>query len=229
MSNKFEEEAPSSTLVAAVSAGIARRKLIRAGLAAAPVMLALKSQSALAGGTGQHLNCSVWASLSAAKGCMKSHAPAPKSTCDGYDKWKSKDTRSFPKCGYKFHNDGKSTTQNVPFDGNEFRDSNGYSYSYHDLKMVCGGLDSKGKSFTGGLNAEKQLLAKHCAAMVLNCSVGNSPLTETQVKSIWNSCKDGGTWTLPGGGTWTRTQCNDYFNYVCQGIEPSGWHLDCRA
>jgi len=228
MSEEFEKNAPSSTAVTAVATGIARRKLIRAGLAAAPVMLALKSKSALAGGTGEHLNCSMWASLSAAKGCMKSHAPAPKNTCDGYDKWKDKDTKVFQKCGYKFHNDGASNTSKVPFIGNEFRDSSWRGYTYHDLKMVCAGKDSSGRTFNVG-DPEKQLLAKHCAAMVLNCSVGNSPLAENQVKSIWSSCKDGGTWSLPGGGTWTRTQCNDYFNYVCQGIEPAGWKLDCRA
>ena len=229
MSEKFEKDALNSSLVSAASTGIARRKLIRAGLAAAPVMLALKSQSALAGGNGEHLNCSVWASLSAAKGCTKSHAPAPKNTCDGYDKWKDKDTKVFPKCGYKFHNDSNSNTQKVPFDGKEFRDTNGNSYTYHDLKMVCAGVDSKGKAFTG-VNYEKQLLAKHCAAMVLNCAVGNSPLTESQVRSIWSSCKDGGTWTPPGGGAaWTRAQCNDYFNYICLGTEPAGWKLDCRA
>jgi hypothetical protein len=227
MSENFEKDTPSSVVVNAASAGIARRKLIRAGLAAAPVMLALKSQSALAGGSGQHLNCSVWASLSAAKGCTKSHAPAPKSTCNGYDKWKDVSTTSFTKCGAKFNYDSNSA-DNVPFDGYEFRDTYDRRTTYHNLKMVCGGVDSKGRTFSG-VTGDKQLLAKHCAAMILNCSVGNSPLTESQVKSIWSSCKDGGTWTLPSGGTWTRTQCNDYFNYICLGIEPSGWQLDCRA
>lgn len=224
MSENFEKDASSSPLIIAASAGIARRKLIRAGLAAAPVMLALKSQSALATGTVDHLHCSVWASLSAAKGCMKSHAPAPGKTCLSYDDWKYKDTSSFPKCGHKFHDDGVSWTPKVPFTGSHFRDSSGI----HNLKMVCAGKNSWGGDFSTG-NYERDLLGKHCAAMYLNCSVGNSPLLESHIKSMWDSCKDGGNWTLPSGGTWSRKQCNEYFNYICKGIEPDGWNLACRA
>ncbi len=82
-------EAQGSPGASTVEAGIARRRLIRAGLAATPVMLGLKSQSALATGT-THISCSAWASLSAAKGCHSSHTHHPAGrTCNNYDYWTS--------------------------------------------------------------------------------------------------------------------------------------------
>lgn len=219
----IEHSKPTASPLPVVSAGLARRRLLRAGLAAAPVMLALKSQSALA--TGTHLNCSVWASLSAAKGCKTSHAPVSGKTCKSYDDWASDDTHT--ECNHKYHDDSNPRTVKVPFTGKEFCDKD-LKRTVHTLKNVCKGTDTKGNKFSTG-NTEKDELGKHCAAMYLNCKTGNSSVTEAQVKSMWASCKDGGMWTAPGGHQWTRKDCNEYFNYVCKGKTPSGWSMNCAA
>jgi hypothetical protein len=221
MSEISSNDASSSMGPDAAATGIARRKLLRAGLAAAPVMLALKSQSALACGTGgDHLQCSVWASLSAAKGCMKSHAPVPGKSCNSHDDWAANANNTY--CNYKFHNDSHSNFK-VPFGDTCFRDSSGFK-TYHTLRNVCAGTQSNGSKFVLS-DPKKQLLGKHCAAMWLNYQVDNSPISDVQCKAIWTACKDGnGTWTpTPGATPWDRDQCIAYFEYICNGTPPTAW------
>ncbi|MDR3368469.1 hypothetical protein [Rhodoferax sp.] len=222
MSEISSQDASNSAVLAAAATGIARRKLLRAGLAAGPVMLALKSQSALACGTGgDHLQCSVWASLSAAKGCMKSHAPVPGKSCNSYKDWAANTSNMY--CNFKFHS---ATNNNVPFDDTCFRDSSFSSNKYHSLRNVCAGTKSDGKTtFTIADDLRKQLLGKHCAAMWLNYQVDNSPISDAQCKAIWTACRDGkGTWTpTPGATPWDREQCIAYFEYICNGTPPTAW------
>lgn len=229
MSENSEKDTSSSPPVVAASAGIARRKLIRAGLAAAPVMLALKGQSALAGGVGgDHLNCSVWASLSAAKGCMRSHAPVPGKSCGNYIEWSANTTH--PVCNHKFHSD-PNTNNRVPFDDDCFRDwnANTRSHSYHSLRNVCAGKKADGITNHYVGDSRKQLLGKHCAAMFLNYQQGICPISDVEIKKLWTACKDGsGTWKPPYSGSvgWDREQCIAYFEYVCNGVAP--WSIDCK-
>lgn len=200
-----------------VEAGIARRRLIRAGLAAAPVMLGLKSQSALATGT-THISCSAWASLSAAKGCHSSHTQHHAGgTCNNYDYWTSHQSGECDKGFHRRTNHRHQTDYSkcVPFEGSEFQDKS--------LRDICKGNVSSGDS-------KKDKLAKHCASMYLNLKVsGNCPFDEDTIKTIWNSCKNtGGTWTpFTGGQPWDRDDCNEYFDYVCKGTAPLSWDNTC--
>lgn len=219
MLENSEVQSNVKVVAPAESAGMARRKLIRAGLAVAPVMLGLKSQSALATGTGGHCKTSVWSSLSAAKGCRSSHAAVhATSTCNNYTYWP---TLSHTECGKKFHN---HTTPCVPFDGSDF-------VGTPSVKDICRGkyYGSTGAAITTG-NAEKDKFAKHCASMYLNNTIsGSCPVDVVTVKAMWSACKSGsGTWTPASGGPgWTRKDCVEYFDYVCTGTKPSSWSTSC--
>jgi hypothetical protein len=218
----------SSPFETAIEDGVSRRRLIRAGLAAAPVMLALKSPSALASG-GAHMSCSVWASLKAANG-FRSHSPQQVGgTCKNYDYWPT----AYPKkrtnthCEKRYHSDVKVS---VPFDGSDFCYKSNGTVQVPNLREVCQGKfdtgNASGKPCSTG-SAEKDKLGKHCASMYLNIWVNsNCPLAEKDVKDIWTSCKDGvGTWSPYQGcpKPWTRTDCNEYFDYLCKGTKPASW------
>lgn len=242
MSNDFKTE--TDNFVAAAT-GVSRRSLVRAGLAAAPVMLVLHSKSALATGTGSsnHMTCSAWASVSAAKGCHNSHtAQHVKKTCKSYTEWKDRDDAE---CGKRFHE--HSSRKHVPFYGKDCTKSTNAGDFVPTLKEVCKGrfiqpvytivgyqswgVPIKEASYpvvTTG-DPRKDLLAKHCAAMHLNATVENNcPLSTDQIKQVWGSCKDGGHWSPPSGGkTWSRDDCIDYFEYVCNGNEPASWGSTC--
>jgi hypothetical protein len=241
VSEDSAKEASSSPLEKAASTGIARRKLIRAGLAAAPVMLALKSQSALATGTstGEHMTCSAWASVTAAKGCHNSHtAKHVAKTCHSYTYWKDRDDNE---CKKYFHE--HTSTKHVPFFGSDCNKSTNAGTFVPTLKEVCKGkfiqpvitnvrytmwgtpiTETSYPAVTTG-DPRKDLLAKHCAAMHLNATVDrNCPLSTDHIKQIWGSCKNGGSWVPPSGGKpWSRDECIDYFEYVCNGTEPKSW------
>ncbi len=206
--------------------GVSRRRLVRAGLAAAPVMLVLKSQSALATGTrdsGVNCKTSVWASLKAAGGC-RSHSPqtTTETNCRLYSdsKW---GTETHADCDKKYHH--KSTRlarKEVPVDDDANDDYCGVNSSMRD---VCAGKKrDSNNNVTNLSDSGKDKFARHCASMVLNIRVLKScPVDEPTVKSMWRNCKNGGVWTPPSGGTgWTRDDCNEYFDYVC-GVIPSGW------
>jgi hypothetical protein len=210
MLENSKNETQSSLSGFAIDGGLARRRLIRAGLVAAPVMLALKSQSALATGA-THMSCSAWASLSAAKGCHSSHTQQQVGmTCKNYDYWP---TISHSECNKRFHRHS-DYRKCVPFDGSEYGDKL--------LKDICKGIVTTGDS-------RRDKLSRHCASMYLNLRIeGNCPFDEATIKSIWNHCKNGGSWTPPTGGTpWDRDDCNEYFDYVCTGTKPSYWGNTC--
>jgi len=203
MSDKFEEDAPSSTVVIAVSTGIARRKLIRAGLAAAPVMLALKSQSALATGTG-HCMPSVWASFKASpRTCLSHGVNVAGGTCNSHVYWKNQTT--YPGfCGdptqTRFHSTSGKTCP-------PFAQTTGSTFKNKSLKEIC--------NLTGTDATTK--LARHCTAMFLNYkSNSGSPIDTNTCQTIWMNCSSGGTYTpVTGAKPWTIDQCNDYFDFVC--------------
>jgi hypothetical protein len=202
-------------------AGLARRKLIRAGLAGAPVLLGLKSQSALATGStrGEHCKPSVWSSLKGAKGCRSSHVvDTGPVNCNHHTYWAGS---THSDCGKKFHH--HATLPKVPFGGS---DCNTTGKPVPSLKEVCRGYygSNTGDRVANDSN-DKGKLAKHCAAMYLNVTVDRKcPITEQDIHNIWNGCKDGGTWTPGhGGSAWTRTDCIEYFEYVCKGTKPVSW------
>lgn len=201
--------------------GVSRRNLVRAGLAAAPVLLVLKSQSALANGTGTGTHCkpSVWASIKAAGGC-RSHSPQQVGgTCKNFDYWPDNKSEV---CNRKYHN--SNLTDSGPFDGNDFgQDSTLKDVCRGSRKVTKNGQPQDESLSTG--NASKDKFGKHCASMYLNKTVrGSCPVDVETVKTIWRSCKDGGTWSpAPGAAGWTRDDCNEYFDYISTGTTPPGW------
>ena len=232
MSNLPKSETSNTVVKAVEDASQARRRMIRAGLAAGPVMMGLKTQSAMATGTVNHCKPSVWSSLKAANGCHSSHTiQSAGKTCSHYDYWS---TSTNTECDKKYHT--HATLPCVPFGGTTCQDATVKDVC-RGYKIVTGGYfngshnwvstQSQVSCSTG--NAELDKFAKHCGAMYLNNTVNNSCSVDVPtVKSMWNACKDGGTWTPATGGTpWSRKDCNDYFDYVCSGTQPAGWNNSC--
>jgi len=226
MSEISKIEAQGSPGMSTPEAGVARRRLIRAGLAAAPILAGLTSQSALATGVGSATHCkpSVWSSLKGAKGCHASLAiDHGGNTCHHHTYWAGS---THPDCGKRYHY--HSSLVHVPFVGTDCTQS---GKPVPNLKEVCSGkyTNTRWGSVTTG-DSQKDLLAKHCAAMYLNVTVDKQcPIDEATIHSMWSSCKGGGSWSLPGGGSWTRTDCIEYFEYVCKGTKPASWTWDSKC
>lgn len=236
--NKIESASEQKATRPAQSTGIARRRLMSAGLAAAPVMLVLKSPSAFAS-TGEHLNCSMWASLNAANGCKASHAPIPVKTCKSFEDWGNEPDDEDAEKNKEYHLDDQDRSKSADFDGSHYNkiDSSTNTVYKPSLKEVCRGKRKKSDGSYEDVKSsdpERDLLAKHCAAMHLNIkkSIG-CPFNETQVNAIWSTCKDSeaDTVQLTSNVSWTRRDCNEYFDYVSRGILPGRWqgNLHCAS
>lgn len=218
MTDKSIANVQSNPSVDAVSA---RRKMLRAGLAAAPVLMGLKTQSAMATGTVNHCKPSVWSSLKGANGCRSSHTiQSAGKTCSHYTDWA---VSNHTECSKKFHYNQYSAC--VPFGGSHWGD-------YSTIKDVCGGKKRDAYNYTSNFttgDSERDTLSKHCASMYMNnVAYGSAPVDIPTCKSIWNACKDNGVWSPPHGGTaWTRKDCNEYFEYCSKGTQPASWNNTC--
>lgn len=219
MTNNSRVQGTSATKPATTGGTVARRSLLRAGLASAPVLAGLRSQSALATGTGNHMTCSVWASVKAAQGCRNSHTTMHVgNTCRSYLHWQNVDNTH---CNKIFH---QSTGY---FDDICYKSS-------ATMRDVCRGTFSNGSSIirTGyTVTSKKSEFSKHCAAMYVNAMTdATCPIKATEIQSIWSKCRDGGYApppNIPGAGGWHRDEWCDYFNYICRGVQPSSWGSTC--
>lgn len=177
--------------------GLNRRKVIRAGLSAAPVLAGLKSQSALA--TNGICTPSIWSSIKAANFCVSGGAPPQQNPCKPHSWWCNS---SHSSCNTLFH----GTAANCAgYAGTHFTTT-------RNFKQVCQ------TASVSGLQDDKSKLGRHCAAMHLNATVYSSscPVSVSTCKAIWTACRNGGTWTpVSGGPAWTRSDCIAYFDYVC--------------
>lgn len=188
---------PAAAPVGTAAAGVARRRLLRAGLAAAPVMAALKSNTVLA---GEHscVRPSSFASLTAAH--MKvSQGRVLKTdySCRSHGYWKN-------------HDDGLPQA---------------FKTSTQFVSGTTGFVANPGGAFTGmtlqavldqGDNQNNAALARHVTAAFLSAkSVNNDPsavwLTQSQCAQIWNGQ---GVWSPFAGTTWTLAQTMAYFDAV---------------
>ncbi len=181
---------------------IDRRKLIRAGLAATPVLMGLKSESALATGTETVCKPSMWSSIKAAGCRLSRQVIAKKGTCTHYSNWK---TSSASSCSHKFHagyRNGGTTYTGAGFDATCWA-------SAKTVKEVCGTTDS----------GAKYELSRHCAAIYLQIQVygaSSCPISLTDCKNMWTACKDGGTYAPAGSNVkWKAQDCIEYLSYVC--------------
>jgi hypothetical protein len=178
------------------SSGVSRRRLVRAGLSAAPVMAALKSNSVLA---GDHtcIRPSSFSSLAAAH--MKVSQGRTIKTdyeCKSHGYWKNHDTglaTNFKKTKFL------STTTG-------FTSNPGQAYGSKTLQEV---LDQGG-------NENNAALARHVTAAFLTATAFNNDatrvlLTKSQCRAIWNGQ---GVWSPFAGQTWTLSQTLAYFDMI---------------
>ena len=190
-------EHSSQSVATAGRRGLDRRRVLRAGLSAAPVLAGLKSQSALA--TNGICTPSIWTSIKAANFCVSGSAAPQQNPCKPHTWWCNSSSSA---CNTYYHG---TTTGCAGYAGTHF------TYA-RNLKDVC--QTASNSSYQD----DKSKLGRHCAAMHLNATVypSNCPIDTATCKQIWSSCKDGGTWTpVSGGPAWTRADCISYFDYVC--------------
>lgn len=186
-----------STQRPAPRAGLSRRQIVRAGLSAAPVVAAVKSNTVLA---GDHscVKPSTFSSLRAAN--MKVSAQREIKTdyeCRSHGYWKNNNAgleRNF-----------KTATQFISTTTG-FVANPGSAYAGKSLQQV---LEMGGNQYNAAL-------ARHVVAAYLTAvAYRNDPtvvmLTTSQCQAIWNNQ---GVWSPFAGTTWTLAQTMAYFDTV---------------
>lgn len=187
--------------------GVSRRKLVRAGLAAAPVMAALKSNTVLA---GDHtcVKPSSFSSLNPANWVVsKGRTVDTNYECFSHGYWK-KDDRPHPS---PYNVKTKSYFQALPARATTGSISAGFSGGASSFN----GLTLSDVMNLGGA-ANNTDLARHLVAFFLTAVAnGDDPnrvlLTTTQCKAIWAGA---GNWTPVPGLIWTKSDTMTYFEKV---------------
>jgi len=190
-------EHTSSTRAAATGeAGIARRRLIRAGLSAAPVLAALKTNSVLA---GDHtcIRPSSFSSLAAAHmKVSRGRTVRADFECQSHGYWKNKST-GLP-------GDFKKTKFLSGLTG--FAANPGKSFDGLTLQQV---LELPGNRHNAAL--ARHVVASYLTAVAYNNNTNRVLLTKGQCVSIWNGQ---GTWSPFAGKTWSLPQTMAYFDMI---------------
>lgn len=180
-----------------------RRRLLRAGLSVAPVMLALKSQSVLAADIC--IKPSAFSSLKAANWKLSHvHNPAAYS-CFSHGYWRTHD-HPLP---YNVKEKSYFLTPLPPGAPSGsvsagFSTNPGGAYTLRTLQMV---LELNG-------NATKtEAFARHIVGTFLTAVAypTNALLTQAECISIWDSQ---GNWSPVAGATWSMDDWLDYFDYI---------------
>lgn len=198
MSDNFSMDDQSK----APSTGVSRRRLMRAGLSAAPVVMALKSNSVLATGTsggGYCVKPSTFASLGAAAIRIPNASQAPRinkaHTCFSHVYWKT-------------HNDGLNPSD---FKTNIGFLSNTTGFIRNPDSVYTGKTIQEVLEMTGGGHIA---LARHITAAYLTARVfpDSAVLSVEDCKAIWNN---GGNWSpVAGDNSWNLTKWLDYFDLI---------------
>lgn len=202
--NQFESlpksvESPQAT-------GIARRRLLRAGLAAAPVLAAMKSNTVLA---GEH-TCIKPSSFSSLKPAnwevSRGRTVNTNFTCYSHGYWKN--TRQHPHPS-PYSNTSKSYFQALPVNAPSNSVSAGFSGTSFQGKTLLEILNLRGDDdFTS--------LARHLVATFLT-AVANGDnsdvvlLTQAQCRTIWSG---NGAWSPAPGMNWTLDDTMTYFEKI---------------
>jgi hypothetical protein len=179
-------------------AGLNRRRLVRAGLTAAPVMAALHSNTVLAGG-GDHscIRPSSFSSLKLAQmKVSRGREIRDDYECKSHGYWKNNNgnlATDYKKT--KFLSSDTGFTANP---GNAFRGK-----SLQEVLQMTG-------------NANNTALARHVVAAFLSAkSARNDPdrvlLSVAQCQAIWNGQ---GNWSPFAGANWTLADTMNYFDKV---------------
>lgn len=216
-----------------------RRRLLRAGLAAGPVLLAVKSRSVLAcggsygGGNGVkcRITCSAFASIKAADaaGIKLSHRPTSNYPCKSHHEWKvcSHPRRYADKKNCYFHADSYKPKRFTMgwnchnWGGDPTYAKKGSIYKPHtDCKYV--GFQRKNQDHDDRTLQEMLYcddpLARHLVATILNkeatLDTDNILPNLQQCHDIW---RGNGVWTPPNCTTaWTRADTIAWFD-LCYG------------
>lgn len=195
---------PADSTASSRGAGVSRRRLIRAGASAMPVLATLKANAVLAGGNGGHgggnggggdggldhtcIRPSSFASLSAANWKLSQGREIKTDyTCYSHGHWK-KANHGLPE-GFK----SRKFLSCQAFDSGFTRNPDGF-YTGKSFQDVLN---------TGG-NESDTALARHVVAMYLSAiSVQNDPnrvtLTIAQCNELWNTR---GVWSPFAGANW---------------------------
>lgn len=204
--NQFESlpksvESPQAT-------GIARRRLLRAGLAAAPVLAAMKSNTVLA---GEHtcIKASSFSSLKPANWKVSQGRTVNTNyNCFSHGYWKNVAKHPHPS---PYTDNAKSFFQAVPIGAPTGSISAGFSGSNFAGKTLLDILKIKGNSVT-----DDEALARHLVGTFLTAvAFGDNPdsvlLTTTQCRTIWSG---GGFWSPAHGLNWTLDDTMAYFDTI---------------
>lgn len=207
----------SSSVDAAAAAGVSRRRLIRAGLSAAPVVAALQSNTVLASGSGHGggtcIKPSSFASYRAANG-QHSRWDKESLSCKDFkpEAWghkshyKCKDEK-LSKCGLtigdKVSLKWRKEERHKKDDGHKRDGWKESDMTFHDL-------------FTeDGIHGEDLVLARYVAACYAHADqtpydTDSHPLTKGECKAIWRTAGSG--WTpAHGGQPWSKDQTMAFF------------------
>jgi len=215
-----------------------RRRLLRAGLAAAPLVMAIKSRSVLAcggasggGGIKQGVSCSAFASVCAAnaKGIKLSHQAKTNYPCKSPDEWKAcpHPAPYAQKQNCYFH-DKSYKIQRTSWGGcGSWGGDPKYSTSYFTYSKRSGcnytGFPAKSGSYQYGDKTLQEMLycsdplTRNLVAVILNkCSSSTDPNnilpSQAQCIAIWNA---NGVWTpVAGQPAWTKQETLDWLNTV---------------
>lgn len=170
----------------ASSAGaqLSRRKLLRAGLGASPVILSVASQPVMAT-TGRCTSASAFGSINASR-------PDNLENCGGCKPEYWRNTTCYPRWPNGYHAVTSGYTPATKFD-DCFGSYGGYPYRTLLYVMQTTG--------TGG----RDEVARYCAAALLNAAKGLTPssiLSISKVKSVWSSYVRRGYYEPTAGIRW---------------------------
>lgn len=201
MNDKTTPSSNPQETAASAAAGLTRRRLVRAGLTAAPVMAALHSNTVLAGG-GDHscIRPSSFSSLKLAQmKVSRGRQIRADYECKSHGYWKNNDGNLTP--NFKSRSFLSSTESPTGFTENP-----GGAFTGKSLQQV---LDMTG-------NSNNEALARHVVAAYLSAmSAGNNPdrvlLSVAQCQEIWNGQ---GNWSPFAGASWTLADTMNYFDKV---------------
>lgn len=176
--------------------GLSRRRLVRAGLAATPVMAALKSNTVLA---GDHscIRPSSFSSLTAAHMKLsRGREIQADYRCHSHGYWKNHEAGLAS--GFK--------TTRFLANGLGFTANPQNKYSALTLQQV---LELKGNAYNAAL--ARHVVAAYLSAVSVQDDPGMVLLTRSQCNAIWNGQ---GVWSPFAGATWTLDQTLNYFDAV---------------
>jgi hypothetical protein len=175
--------------------GVSRRRLVRAGLSAAPVVAALKSNTVLAGalggGQGNGVTTSAFASLQANQGRVSN--ARYKTDCEVRTpaEWKNRQSdlkkKKFQECGFVANPAGRYGLKVT------LADVLGYEGNDRDTVLA------------------RYVVASYLTALEFHDDRDVLALTTSQCKAIWNGR---GVWSPFAGAQWDYAQTTAYFETI---------------